>query len=57
MAKKKMVIDSKVGRVRLIPGEHKLLVKRGGEELFTGVQAEERRRGRRRCEMDAEGGG
>jgi len=32
----KLVIDSKkVGRVELIPGEHKLTVKRGQEELFT----------------------
>jgi hypothetical protein len=32
----KLVVDSnKIGRVELIPGVHKLLVKRGTEELFT----------------------
>jgi serine/threonine protein kinase/Leucine-rich repeat (LRR) protein len=32
----KLVVDSKkVGPVELIPGEHKLMVKRGAEELFT----------------------
>ena len=32
----KLVVDSKkVGRVELIPGEHKLTVKRGAEELYT----------------------
>ena len=47
--------DSKTARLELPPGEHKLTVKRGAEELYSAPFTVKRgARGRARREVDAE---
>ncbi len=46
--------DSKMARLELPPGEHKLTVKRGAEELYSAVHGQAWRRGGARREMGPE---